>query len=127
LRSSFEVAGDATRRRLLEGSGGTGLRPKLAPKKHRASVPRIRRQAIIHGRVQGVFFRDTTRRLAVSRGVAGWVRNRPDGTVEAVFEGEPEAVEAMVAFCREGPRGAQVDRVEVSEEKPEGLAGFAVR
>jgi acylphosphatase len=82
---------------------------------------------IIHGRVQGVFFRDTTRRLAVGRGVAGWVANRPDGTVEAVFEGEPEAVEAMVAFSRQGPRGAVVERVEVIEEQPEALAGFEVR
>jgi acylphosphatase len=87
----------------------------------------IRRRAIVHGRVQGVFFRDTTRRQAASRGVAGWVRNCPDGTVEAVFEGEAEAVEAMVAFCHEGPRGAQVERVEVIDEPPEGLSGFRVR
>jgi acylphosphatase len=87
----------------------------------------IRRRAIVHGRVQGVFFRDTTRRRAAARRVAGWVRNRPDGTVEAVFEGEPEAVEALLAFCREGPRGAAVERVEVVEEEPEGLAGFEVR
>jgi acylphosphatase len=87
----------------------------------------MRRRAIIHGRVQGVFFRDTTHRQAASRGVAGWVRNRPDGTVEAVFEGDPAAVEAMLAFCREGPRGAQVDRVEVLDEEPEGLSGFEVR
>jgi acylphosphatase len=77
--------------------------------------------------VQGVFFRDTTRREAASRGVAGWVRNRPDGTVEAVFEGDPDAVEAMLAFCRQGPRGAQVDHVEVIEEVREGLGGFEVR
>jgi acylphosphatase len=82
---------------------------------------------IIHGRVQGVFFRDTVRRQASSRGVAGWVRNRPDGTVEAVFEGEPDAVEAMVGLCRSGPRGAQVERVEVEEEEPQRLAGFEVR
>jgi acylphosphatase len=77
--------------------------------------------------VQGVFFRDSTRRRAAERGVAGWVRNLPDGTVEAVFEGDPEAVEAMVAFCGEGPRGAVVERVESVEEEPEGLAGFEVR
>lgn len=77
--------------------------------------------------MQGVFFRDTTRRQAIARGVAGWVRNRPDGTVEAVFEGEPEAVEALLAFCRQGPRGSQVDRVEVGEEEPEELTGFEVR
>jgi acylphosphatase len=87
----------------------------------------IRRRAIIHGRVQGVFFRDATRRQAMERGVAGWVRNRPDGTVEAVFEGDPGAVEAMLAFCHEGPRGALVDRVEVSVEQAEGLAGFEAR
>jgi acylphosphatase len=87
----------------------------------------IRRRAVVHGRVQGVFFRDTTRRLAESRGVAGWASNRPDGTVEAVFEGEPKDVESMLSFCREGPRGAGVERVEVIEEEPEGLRGFAIR
>jgi acylphosphatase len=77
--------------------------------------------------VQGVFFRDSVRRLAQQRNVAGWVANRPDGTVEAVFEGEPDAVERLVAFCREGPRGAQVESLDVTEEDPEGLAGFTVR
>jgi len=84
-------------------------------------------RVIVHGRVQGVFFRDTTRRRAEAQGAAGWVRNRPDGTVEAVFEGDPDAVEAVIAFCREGPRGAGVERVEVSEEEPEGLTAFEVR
>jgi acylphosphatase len=87
----------------------------------------IRRRAVVHGRVQGVFFRDTMRRMAQSRGVSGWVTNRPDGTVEAVFEGEPKDVESMLSFCREGPRGAGVERVEVIEEEPEGLSGFAIR
>jgi acylphosphatase len=87
----------------------------------------IRRRLIVHGRVQGVFFRDTTRRRAAARGVAGWVRNRPDGTVEAAFEGESEAVEAMVEFCRRGPRGALVERVEVRDEEPQGLGAFEVR
>ena len=87
----------------------------------------IRRRAVVHGSVQGVFFRDTTRREAESRGVAGWVANRPDGTVEAVFEGEPDAVESMLRFTREGPGRAEVERVDVSEEEPEGLEGFAVR
>lgn len=77
--------------------------------------------------MQGVFFRDTTRREAEARGVAGWVRNRPDGTVEAVFEGTPDAVEAMLDFCRRGSPGAAVERVDVSEEEPEGLTGFEVR
>jgi acylphosphatase len=87
----------------------------------------IRRRVIAHGRVQGVFFRDTTRRTAQTRGVAGWVRNTPEGRVEAVFEGDHEAVEAMVAFVREGPRGAMVEKVEVAEEPPEGLTGFQIR
>jgi acylphosphatase len=82
---------------------------------------------VIHGFVQGVFFRDTTRRRAAERGVAGWVRNNPDGTVEAVFEGEQGAVESLVRFAHEGPRGASVERVEVSEEGPEGLSGFGLR
>ena len=81
---------------------------------------------VVHGRVQGVFFRDTTRRMAQSRGVGGWVRNTPEGTVEAVFEGDADAVEAMVRFAHEGPRGAVVERVEVAEEEPEGLTEFRV-
>jgi acylphosphatase len=87
----------------------------------------IRRRVMIHGRVQGVFFRDTVRRMAQSRGVAGWVRNNPDGTVEAVFEGAGDAVESMLRFCQEGPRGATVERAEVSEEEPEGVDGFRIR
>ena len=86
----------------------------------------IRRRAVVHGFVQGVFFRDTVRRHALAAGVSGWVRNNYDGTVEAVFEGEPEAVEALVTLCHKGPRGARVDRVEVVDEEPEGIAGFAV-
>jgi acylphosphatase len=86
-----------------------------------------RRRVVVHGHVQGVFFRGTTRREAQRRGVSGWVSNRPDGAVEAVFEGSPEAVEAMVDFCSGGPRGADVDRMETSDEQPEGLSGFDVR
>jgi acylphosphatase len=87
----------------------------------------VRRRAVVHGFVQGVFFRDTVRRHAQSRGVAGWVRNNPDGTVEAVFEGEPEAVERLVAFVHEGPSGAIVERVDVVDEADEGLSGFSIR
>jgi acylphosphatase len=87
----------------------------------------VRRLVVVHGYVQGVFFRDTTRREARRRGVAGWVSNRPDGAVEAVFEGEPEAVAEMVRFCERGPRGADVARVEVTEEPVEGLSGFDIR
>jgi acylphosphatase len=86
----------------------------------------VRKRVVVHGRVQGVFFRDATRRLAELHGVAGSVRNTTDGTVEAVFEGPPDAVEKLVAFCEEGPRGAAVERVEVYEESPEGLRGFHV-
>jgi acylphosphatase len=87
----------------------------------------IRRRVVVHGHVQGVFFRDSTRRLAQRYGISGWVANRPAGAVEAVFEGEADAVERLVAFSRKGPRGAQVSSVEVIEEEPEGLRGFAVR
>ena len=87
----------------------------------------IRRRVVIHGRVQGVFFRDSTRRLAQQHGVEGWVANRGDGAVEAVFQGDEDAVERLVAFSRKGPRGAQVESVEVEEENPEDLRGFRVR
>jgi acylphosphatase len=87
----------------------------------------VRRRVVVRGHVQGVFFRGTTRREAQRRGVAGWVSNRPDGTVEAVFEGPPDAVQAMIDFCKSGPRGADVGQVETSEEPPEGLRGFDVR
>ncbi len=87
----------------------------------------IRRRVLVHGFVQGVFFRDSTRRLALQHSVSGWVANRADGGVEAVFEGEPGSVERLVEFMREGPRGARVDGVEVREEEPEGLSGFTVR
>ena len=87
----------------------------------------IRRRVVVHGNVQGVFFRDSTEKEANSRGVAGWVRNRDDGTVEAVFEGDDDAVDALVEFCRSGPSKADVERVEVEEEDPEGLDGFSVR
>jgi acylphosphatase len=86
----------------------------------------LRRRVIAHGRVQGVGFRYALERAAEARGVTGWVRNRADGMLEAVFEGEPEAVESLVRFCGEGPRGAAVERVEVFEEKLEGLARFDV-
>jgi acylphosphatase len=87
----------------------------------------IRRRVVVHGYVQGVFFRDSVRRLAQQWGANGWVANRLDGSVEAVFEGDADAVERLVEFCRRGPRGAQVDSVDATEEKPEGLRGFAVR
>ncbi|MEV7382139.1 acylphosphatase [Streptomyces lydicus] len=86
----------------------------------------IRRRVVVSGNVQGVFFRDTCRRMASGLGVAGWVRNLPDGTVEAVFEGEPEAVQRMVEWAHEGPPMARVDAVSVHEEEPEGRRGFDI-
>lgn len=88
----------------------------------------VRRRVVVRGEVQGVFFRDSTRRAARSRGVAGWVRNRSDGAVEAVFEGSPDAVEAMIEWCRSGPSRAEVEDMDVNmEEEPDGLEGFEVR
>jgi acylphosphatase len=78
----------------------------------------IRRRLIVHGHVQGVGFR-----WAIAR----WAKNRADGTVEAVLEGEPEAVDSIVRLAREGPRGAQVERIDLAEEEPEALRGFATR
>jgi acylphosphatase len=87
----------------------------------------VRRRVRAHGRVQGVFFRDSVRREAARRGVAGWAKNRWDGTVEAVFEGPPDAVAAMVDYCRAGPGHAEVSRLEEESEPPEGLASFEIR
>ena len=82
---------------------------------------------IVHGRVQGVFFRDSTRQRADAADVSGWVANRPDGAVEAVFEGDDDAVGRLVEWMRDGPRSASVDRIEVDDEEAEGLSGFDVR
>ncbi len=96
---------------------------------HNRAMPEdlIRRRVTVEGRVQGVFFRDSTRDQAERRGVAGWVANRSDGGVEAVLEGSPERVEQVLRFLRSGPRQASVDHVEVHDEEPEGLIGFQVR
>jgi len=88
---------------------------------------RIRRRVVVHGRVQGVFFRGSTQDEARRAGIDGWVRNLPDGAVEAVFEGSPAGVEQLVAYCRRGPSWAQVTSVDVVEEAPEGERGFRVR
>ena len=87
----------------------------------------IARRVVVGGSVQGVFFRDSTRREALRLGVAGWVRNCADGTVEAHFEGAPDAVDALVQWCREGPRHAEVRDVRVSAADVEGMNGFTVR
>ena len=87
----------------------------------------VRRRVLVRGEVQGVWFRQSTLGTARALGVGGWVRNRPDGAVEAVFEGPVEAVEAAVAWCGAGPPRARVDEVSVEVEPPEGLVTFAIR
>lgn len=87
----------------------------------------IRYRVLVSGRVQGVAFRDSCRREAERRGVTGWVRNRPDGSVEAVFEGKPEDVGHLVEWSRHGPRFAAVTDVRVQAEEPEGIGEFQVR
>ena len=87
----------------------------------------VARRAVVHGRVQGVFFRDTVRRAARQRGVAGWATNRSDGTVEVWLEGELDAVESMLRVLHDGPPQAEVERVDVDDVEPEGLDGFAIR
>jgi acylphosphatase len=87
----------------------------------------IRNRVLISGRVQGVFFRGACQMMAKEHGVNGWVRNLPDGTVEAVFEGPAEDVRRLVEWSRQGPRDAVVEDVRVQQEPPEGLSGFDVR
>ena len=87
----------------------------------------IRRRVVVRGNVQGVFFRASCQQEASRHGVAGWVSNRPDGAVEAVFQGEASAVESRVAWWPQGPPRAVVTDVDVSDEEPEALAGFDVR
>jgi acylphosphatase len=82
---------------------------------------------VASGRVQGVFFRDSVSREASSAHVAGWIINRDDGKVEAVFEGDEDDVARLVEFCRRGPGHAQIDELDVTEEEPEGLDRFEVR
>jgi acylphosphatase len=88
---------------------------------------RIRRRVIVEGRIQGVFFRDSVGEHARAHGVAGWICNRSDGAVEAVLEGRPDNVERVVRFCKIGPRQASVERIDVTDEEPEGLSGFVIR
>jgi acylphosphatase len=87
----------------------------------------VRRRIVVRGRVQGVFFRDSMRERAQAHGVAGWVRNRSDGAVEAVLEGPREAVERVLRFAEAGPPRAEVSDVQISDEEPEELRGFEIR
>jgi acylphosphatase len=88
---------------------------------------KIRRRLVVHGDVQGVFYRDSTRHAARNEGVSGWAANRSDGTVEVVLEGPADAVQSVVGYCRQGPSSADVHSVDEHEETPEGLAGFQIR
>ena len=87
----------------------------------------VRYRVLVAGRVQGVFFRDTCRRMALRHGVSGWVRNLPDGQVEAVFEGPADDVQHLLEWSRHGPDRAVVDDVRVQPEPPEGISGFEIR
>jgi acylphosphatase len=121
--------------RLQPGSGRAGKQgpqasarlPWFARIVAVASDDLIRRRVVVHGRVQGVFFRDSAQARAEAEGVSGWIANRDDGTVEAALEGPPDAVERMVAFCLSGPERARVEQVKQSDEEPEGIRGFTVR
>jgi acylphosphatase len=111
-------------RRLIPRSGRPVLRRGPRPA---YLLLVVRYRVLISGRVQGVFFRDTCRRLAEQHGVAGWVRNLSDGRVEAVFEGPPDDVRRLVDWARTGPRLAAVNDVAIQPEPPEGLSAFHIR
>jgi acylphosphatase len=87
----------------------------------------IRNRVLISGRVQGVAYRDACRKMAEQHGVTGWVRNLPDGRVEAVFEGKPDEVRHLVDWSRQGPPFAEVADVDVAAEEPEGMSEFQIR
>jgi acylphosphatase len=87
----------------------------------------VRKRATVSGDVQGVFFRDTCRRVARDAGVAGWATNLPDGGVEVVLEGAEDAVDKVLEWCRKGPNHARVDSVDVMDEDPQGDSGFSIR
>jgi acylphosphatase len=87
----------------------------------------IRRRVVAHGQVQGVFFRSSVQERAQAQGLAGWARNRADASMEACFEGPAGAVEALVAWCADGPERARVTRLDVIEEEPQEIRGFRVR
>jgi acylphosphatase len=87
----------------------------------------VRKRVLVSGLVQGVFFRDSCRRIACRHGVRGWVRNLPDGRVEAVFEGDADGVERLLTWARTGPTRARVEGVEIYDEPAEGLGVFQIR
>jgi acylphosphatase len=87
---------------------------------------KVRKRVLVSGRVQGVFYRDTCRRIAADNGVSGWAKNRPDGRVEMALEGEADAVNRVVAWAQQGTDWAEVTDVEVSDEEVRGESGFSV-
>ncbi len=100
----------------------------MAELEDKAGVPPVVRvRLFVEGRVQGVWFRDTTHHFATARGVGGWVRNLPDGRVEVVYEGPPDAVDELVTWTHRGPDRAVVTRVEIYDETPKGERGFSIR
>ncbi|WP_129793360.1 acylphosphatase [Sphingosinicella sp. CPCC 101087] len=90
-------------------------------------MPVTRKHLTIHGRVQGVFYRAWSRDEATGLGLKGWVRNRRDGTVEMLIQGDPQAVDQMIRLCRSGPASARVDRIDVAESAEEAPGGFETR
>jgi len=94
---------------------------------HTRTVGSSRQHMIVKGRVQGVGFRWSCRAQAVKLGLAGWVRNLPDGTVEVVVEGDDQTVQQLVAWCRNGPAHAQVSGIEIRPESPHGVSDFVIR
>lgn len=99
------------------------------PEQHPSDAPEIKRaRVLVSGRVQGVYFRGSTRERAEAQGLSGWIRNLPDGRVEAVFEGRPEAVRDLISWCETGPPAARVEDVSTEPEQPTGNpTGFEVR
>ena len=114
---------------IARGADGTAAPKAAQVRVHNGRVPDrvIRRRLVAHGRVQGVFFRDSTRERADSAGVAGWATNRSDGAVEVVLEGPREAVEKLTRFVEQGPGSAIVESLDCHDEEPEGLFGFEIR
>lgn len=121
-RPLYEAAGYAAVEHVTQTAGGVAI-PLVRMRKHLV----VGRRVLVSGLVQGVFFRDTCRRVAGRQGVGGWVRNLPDGRVEAVFEGPPAAVDHLLAWSRRGPSDARVTAVTVTEESPTGLTRFEIR
>jgi len=100
----------------------------VADEAGRADPGDVARRLRVHGLVQGVYYRYETRQVASALGLSGWVSNHYDGSVEAFVQGSPERVEQLVAWCREGPRGARVERVDVEDAALDArLTGFGIR